>query len=113
MGVQTAQEEGSIQANLVDQLNLPQELKLKITSLGKRCSPVLLDDLILSLCQHQPMTRAEIATVMQRSEDHIRTALRRLLNNQRLEMKYPDKRNHPDQKYLAQKQVEPETQEGM
>ncbi len=80
--------------------DIPPDLSERIEQLGKRCPPGRLDSLVFDLCSFQPMTRAEFAGVIGRSEDHIRDCLRRMLNSGRLRLLYPGTPNHPDQKYL-------------
>lgn len=83
---------------------LPLELVERVEGLGRRCSPEVLDALILDICAFQPITRAQLASVIRRSEEHIRECLRRMVNNGRLQLLFPDTPNHPEQKYVVAQQ---------
>jgi predicted HTH transcriptional regulator len=68
----------------------------------KRVNPDQMKDVIHKLCREKELTNKEIASLVQRSEDTIRTHyLTPMCEQGLITRKYPNITNHPDQKYLA------------
>jgi ATP-dependent DNA helicase RecG len=57
------------------------------------------NDTIVLLCSHRPLSLQELAALLDRSPDSLRAALRSLVEAGRLAYLYPERRNHPRQKY--------------
>lgn len=67
----------------------------------RRLDPSLRDDLLIRLCSCAPLTLRELAALLDRNEDYLRTILSRLVVTGRLGFLYPEQPNHPRQRYLA------------
>ena len=74
----------------------------KEVALKKRVSPELMRSTIISLCQIKELTNKELARLLNRSEDTVRTHyLIPMCKDELIISKYPNIKNHPDQRYKA------------
>ena len=63
-----------------------------------------MDEIIVDICACMPMSKEELASVLNIHEVYLRTQyLTRLLKEGRLRLTIPEMRNHPNQKYTAKK----------
>jgi len=70
----------------------------------KKVSNTLMVETILILCTGHFLTLDHLADLLKRSPDTIRTHyLNQMVKKNLLELKYPDKRTHPDQGYRTRK----------
>ncbi|NES23838.1 MAG: hypothetical protein F6K41_34210 [Symploca sp. SIO3E6] len=68
----------------------------------KRVKPELMRDTIQKLCLKRYLLLKTLAEVLDRSPDTIRTHyLNPMLEEDLLELQYPDQPNHPQQAYIA------------
>jgi len=65
----------------------------------RKLAPAVLEELVISLCAHGPLALTDLANLLERSDDYLRTTLRRLVNSRRIVYLYPDQPKHPRQKY--------------
>ncbi|GAB1540477.1 hypothetical protein NUACC21_31460 [Scytonema sp. NUACC21] len=66
----------------------------------KRVSPELMQDTILKLCSKEYLLLKTLAELLNRSPDTLRTHyINPMLESGRLELKYPEQPNHPQQAY--------------
>lgn len=84
---------------------LPEDLRTDILALGKRVAPEALDDLVLRLCNHRPMSKEEMSCILGRSEKHMQDCLRRMQNSGQIKLLYPETPSRPDQKYTVTEQT--------
>ncbi len=80
---------------------LPKDLLKEIKKLKKRSNDKsIISDLILRICSHGYYKSAEIAHLLNKSEDYIkRNFLSSMITSKKLMFKYPKKTNHPEQAY--------------
>jgi ATP-dependent DNA helicase RecG len=65
-----------------------------------KVSKELMRKVILNLCREQFLTQKELAKLLERSPNTLRTSyLNQMVSDDQLELKYPDKRTHPYQAY--------------
>jgi len=79
---------------------------------SQRITPTVMDEAILAICQHRWCTAEEIGAAVQRKVITLRTRyLPRLVEEGRLQLRYPNAPRHPHQAYRAQstKESEPST----
>lgn len=76
-----------------------EEISRKIA--GRRLTPKEREETILRLCALTPLSLKELAAFMNRNEEYIRQMARPLLGSGRLTYLYPDRVNHPRQKYVT------------
>lgn len=83
-------------------LNIPEYLKDRIRKFGKRVPKAALMDTIVELCGIQPFTGEELATLLSRSESHIKNKIiPELLESKRIRFSIPEMKHHPNQKYTS------------
>lgn len=85
---------------------LPESLKTRLLELGARSNnPKEIPDLIAEICSHNHLSVAELSTLINRSEKHIkREYIAPLMKAGRLFYTIPEIPHHPDQKYSSKKQ---------
>lgn len=66
-----------------------------------RLSPELRDQTVVALCARAPLSRQELAALLQRSETYVREVAAVLVGTKRLAFLYPQQPNHPQQRYVA------------
>lgn len=59
------------------------------------------DDIIVSMCGLQPLSMAELSELLNREPAYVRQVLRNLVATGKLRHEYPDRPQHPSQRYLA------------
>ena len=70
----------------------------------KKVSNILMEETILILCSVQFLTLDQLADLLKRSPETIRTHyLNQMVKRKLLDLKYPDKLTHPDQGYRTRK----------
>jgi len=67
----------------------------------RRLDATTRDDILVKLCSVQPLSLRELSTFMDRDEGALREIVRALVNGRRLSFLYPDRPNHPKQKYTV------------
>lgn len=67
----------------------------------RRLNAATRDDILVKLCTIQPLSLRELSRLMDRDEGALREIVRSLVSNQQLSFLYPDRPNHPQQKYTA------------
>ncbi len=79
------------------------KIQQRIAELPQRINDKqVLMDIICELCSIYPVKLSELARITKRTEKYIlRQFVRPLLNDKRIEYKYPEMINHPDQAYKA------------
>ena len=82
---------------------LPQHLQDEVQALRRRVTDHdRLDRLIVALCQNGPCTKDDLALLLGKREDYLRTKyINGLLRDGRLNYLYPEVLNHPQQAYVA------------
>ncbi len=76
------------------------KLALEIENVGKRGTLEEIEILILRLCNWKTLKSIEIASLVGRNQDHIKTAyLRRMIRDELLEYKFPENPSHKKQAY--------------
>jgi ATP-dependent DNA helicase RecG len=84
--------------------SIPKVLREKINNLGKRVSRATINSIIIELCQIQPRTKEELASILGKTENHIKNnLLPELLKSHSIRFTFPEMKNHPNQKYTATK----------
>ena len=84
--------------------NLPMVLKERIERLGKRTNPQETEQLIVKLCDWNPLSLSEIAIILNRKAPSIRYLyLNKLITQGKLFYTIPEMLNHPRQKYTTKK----------
>ncbi|OZT12678.1 transcriptional regulator [Priestia aryabhattai] len=69
----------------------------------KRLSPVKMEEVIVSLCEQQPLMLKDLAHLLDRTPDGVRNNyLSKMLRKGKLQLKYPEQPNHPKQAYLIE-----------
>ena len=83
---------------------LPDELKQRIEKTGKRMSSKEMESLIIDLCEYEPLSLAEIASLLHRDMRALRHHyIKYLIKSGKLFYTIPEMLNHPDQKYTTVK----------
>lgn len=59
------------------------------------------DDILVRLCTVQPLSLRELSRLVDRDEGALREIIRSLVGSRKLSFLYPDRPNHPQQKYTA------------
>jgi ATP-dependent DNA helicase RecG len=67
----------------------------------ERVSPYLRDSIIVKLCRHQPLSIAELSQLLNRNTDFVGRVVQHLHSEGYLDFLHPEKRKHPQQKYVA------------
>lgn len=82
-------------------IELPNELKRRLSSLGEReNNDNVIKSLIIDLCRVKPMKREEIARYLKRNESYIKNKfLKQMIKDGTLHYTYPNMLNHPNQAY--------------
>ncbi|WP_049802547.1 hypothetical protein [Gloeothece verrucosa] len=66
----------------------------------KKVQPQLMQEIILKVCQGRFLTQQQLAEILNRSPDRLRTSyLSKMVKENLLELRYPDQPTHPDQAY--------------
>ncbi len=82
--------------------NIPEDIKVALSKIGKRCEPALLEDIVVELCKIMPLNIEQLSELTQRTTAHIRNkVIPKLLKEKRIRFTIPDMINHPEQKYQA------------
>lgn len=67
----------------------------------KRLSPSKMEEIILQLLMNKPLMLKELSQLLERTSDGLRNNyLAKLLQEEKIQLKYPDQPNHPKQAYL-------------
>ncbi|WP_199426087.1 ATP-binding protein [Thermaerobacillus caldiproteolyticus] len=70
----------------------------------KRLHPSVMEQIILQLCAKKPLMLKELATLLARTPDGLRNNyLAKLLDEGKIQLKYPNQPNHPRQAYITKK----------
>ncbi len=70
----------------------------------KRLHPSVMEQIILKLCSKKPLMLKELAYLLERTSDGLRNNyLAKLLDEGKIQLKYPDQPNHPRQAYITMK----------
>lgn len=81
---------------------LPPELATHLATFGKRIDSKALRNAVLQLCDWQPMTIDQLATLLGRDRNYLRNKhLADMVKNGELEFLYPESVNHPYQAYVT------------
>lgn len=68
----------------------------------KRLSPSKMEEIILQLLMKKPLMLKELSQLLERTSDGLRNNyLAKLLQEEKIKLKYPDQPNHPKQAYLS------------
>ncbi len=67
----------------------------------RRLDATTRDDILVKLCTVQPLSLRELSRLMDRDEGALREIIRSLVSSERISFLYPDRPNHPQQKYIA------------
>lgn len=83
-------------------------LKKRIGELKKREHDTKkVEAIILEICKNRPVKASHVAEILNKGEDYIkRKYLSPMIKSMKLVYLYPDMVNHPNQAYIAQKDVE-------
>jgi len=82
--------------------NLPADLQTALAELGGKAPRQQIQDLVVRLCQWQPLSREELAHFLSRNANYVRDILLPpLLRDGRITRAIPEQPNHPQQKYRA------------
>jgi ATP-dependent DNA helicase RecG len=80
------------------------KIEIEGMDLGKRSTPDALKKAITYLCKQYPLTAAELAELLQRSVSTVRNHyIAPMVKNKQLQIAYPNKPNHPQQRYRTPK----------
>lgn len=67
----------------------------------QRIAATITDDVVVRLCSRAALSVRDLAELTNRTPANIHYVLRRLTNAERLTFLYPEKPNHPGQRYIA------------
>ncbi|MBS3784873.1 MAG: putative DNA binding domain-containing protein [Anaerolineae bacterium] len=97
----STQSEGLSRESLLSEL--PESLRRNIESMGQRSRDTSrIESVILQLCAFRPWSLTELAVITGRNRHYLRHRyLKSLIRSGRLQRKYPDEPNRPDQAYIA------------
>lgn len=71
----------------------------------KRLAPAVMEEMIVRLCCERPLRLKELAALLERTPDGLRTNyLGKLVDEGKIRLKYPDQPNHPRQAYIGVKE---------
>lgn len=84
-----------------DKSGLPAELREKLLQLGQRSKPQVLQQILVALCQIEPMSLLALAKQVNRNEKTLRPLLSELIKQGSLQYRYPEQPTHPQQAYIA------------
>lgn len=86
----------------VRKADLPFGLRQALRRIGKRSSPEAVTEVIRELCRFQPMTKAQLASLLQRNPRHVAERyLAAMVVSGDLVLRFPNQPAHPDQAYRA------------
>ncbi|OHV81647.1 ATP-binding protein [Rhizobium sp. LCM 4573] len=86
--------------------DVPAKLRVQIQAiaLGRRAPPEKMFALIEALCSWRPLSASELAKLLERSNIYVaQSYLYPMIKDERLSFLYPEMKNHPNQKYVANK----------
>jgi len=73
----------------------------------KKVPPIVMEEVIRSLCSENYLSLKDIAVLVHRTPDTLRVHyLNRMVKTGQLELRYPDKPNHPDQGYRTRREMQ-------
>jgi ATP-dependent DNA helicase RecG len=79
---------------------LPTDLRAEVDQIGIRASKENLSDCIIKLCKWRELTAAQLSGILDKGENHIRREyLKPLIDDGKIQYKYPDMIKHPNQAY--------------
>jgi ATP-dependent DNA helicase RecG len=85
---------------VIERSELPEDLDRSIARLGARSAPDDVQRVILALCRWQPLSAAQIATLIGRTQRNLNQRyLKPLLQQGLLEYTHPNNPAHPQQAY--------------
>jgi hypothetical protein len=76
----------------------------EIASIARKSSRLSREEhskIIIALCTRYPLSINELAYLINRDKDHLRSILRHLIKRGEIQYFYPNQPNHPEQKYIA------------
>ena len=80
--------------------DLPEKLRERVASVGKRTSPEVLREVIIDLCNWRALQADQIAQLTSRNVNYlVSNYLTPMVDEGKLEHTIPEMRNHPDQAY--------------
>lgn len=80
--------------------DLPAELRAEVSQIGTRASKENLSDCIIKLCKWRELSASQLSMILGKGEKHIRREyLKPLIDDGKIQYKYPDMIKHPDQAY--------------
>lgn len=80
---------------------MPDDLAARLARLGQRSLPADLEAAVFELCRWREQTADALADRTGRGVKTIRRYLARMVRDGRLQLRYPQQPNHPDQAYRA------------
>jgi len=96
----TTEGETVVTQGRVTKADLPNDLKAEVSNIGIRASKKNLNDCIIKLCKWKELTASELSGILDKGENHIRREyLKPLIDQGKIQYKYPDMIKHPDQAY--------------
>jgi ATP-dependent DNA helicase RecG len=89
-------------ASIDAKLPLPLRRRLVHLRMGKRAEPEELRELVVDVCRHMPLSKEQIALVVNRNPAFVaQNYLTPLVKEGRLQLTIPQAPSHPDQKYQS------------
>ena len=80
--------------------DLPADLRTEVSQIGTRASKENLSECIIKLCKWRELTASQLSGILDKGEKHIRREyLKPLIDDGKIQYKYPDMIKHPDQAY--------------
>lgn len=96
----TTEGESVVTQGKVTKEDLPNDLKAEVDQIGIRASKENLNDCIIKLCNWKELTASELSGILDKGENHIRREyLKPMIDQGKIQYKYPDMIKHPDQAY--------------
>ena len=84
--------------------NLSLDLQERLSSLGKKCSKQLFEQLVVDLCGSMPLNIEQLSQITNRNQIYLRNKIiPKLMREKRLFFTIPEMVKHPNQKYTARK----------
>ncbi len=85
-----------------DLTQIPEQLKTKVKTLGKRSKPEDIKDIIIELCHWKSLSSKELADILDRNQKYLLdNYLKSLIDEGRLQFSRPDNPQDPHQSYQA------------
>lgn len=81
--------------------DLPENLRVLLTLVGRRTEPEILHSVVEELCAWHPLSVGQLAELLHRTETYTRVVVGTMVKEGRLERTRPDAPRHPDQAYRA------------